>query len=94
MTESVKTRKSVKGTLHTENWERLTRLEFVVQQLVKDSERMDNRIDEIAKSQANITRIVRKTYTIIIAGFLSLLLQAPELVKDIPALLKLLTNTP
>ena len=37
-----------------EDWERLTRLEFIVEELARDNERRDFRIDKLIETQKNL----------------------------------------
>jgi hypothetical protein len=73
------------------SWERLTRLELVVKQLVKDSEKMDTRIDTISKSQEKIESLIRTTRNIVVGAFGAMVLQIPELLTHLPDILRLLS---
>jgi len=74
-----------------ESWVRITRLEFVVQQLVKDYERMDSRIDEISKTQSKITHLIQNTRMVVYGGFAAILLQMPEFISYLPTLFRLIS---
>lgn len=97
MKKSVNTSKTpaeeVEGTLPktSDSWERLTKLELTVQQLVKDYEKMDTRIDDISKTQEKITRLITNTRNIVIGAFSAMILQVPELLKFLPDILKLMS---
>lgn len=90
---SDRTPEEVEGKLpkSTESWERLTRLELVVQQLVRDYEKMDTRIDDISKTQDKITGLIKNTRNIVLGAFGAMILQVPELIKFLPDILKLMS---
>lgn len=80
-----------------EDWERLTRLEFIVEELARDNERRDLRIDKIVETQQKQTEVQDKMlqYTrdirmIAIGGGVVLLLSVLGVQKVLPILFGLL----
>lgn len=80
-----------------EDWERLTRLEFIVEELARDNERRDIRIDKIVETQKKqgevqdqMLRYTRDIRMIAIGGGVVLMLSMLGAQKVLPLLLNLL----
>lgn len=74
-----------------EDWERLTRLEFIVQELTRENERVDHRIDslvqkqdELQKTQDHMIRLALNIRMLLIGGLVTAFVFVTGLSKAIP----------
>lgn len=79
-----------------EDWERLTRLEFIVEELARDNERRDLRIDKMVETQKKqgetqdkMLRYARDIRMIAIGGGVVLMLKMLGVQKILPVLMSL-----